>query len=465
MEDENALPLSKKRVATREISKDNPGLDDDDDAPEQEMGTFKKASDEVLASRRIVKVRRQHTASAASSPSVPSVNPFASIRLVAPAPVAVSPAEATIEAPAGGEKVNDEVDQTVGEKRESADGSELNEEVLEKKTDVVAVDSAEGEDKVDSNEEAAEAGSAGKIFIDAAAEKAAEPKAAGDGDEKKAVPENADKKAAADDGVEETDDTEPGDGKESESGKSETDNRNSVAQNEDAPLSSFQQLSSSQNAFTGLASTGFSSYTFSFGSNSKDGPQSGSGFLFGSKIDQSSVPSLSFGTFPNGSGSLFGTIGASMGTKVDGSGFLPMQEVHLETGEENEKTVFSADSVLFEYLDGGWKERGKGEVKVNVSTGVEKERARLVMRARGNLRLILNASLYPDMKLANMDKRGISFACVNSATVGNDTLSTFALKFKDVSILESFSSAVTHHRGKAVLPVKTPENSPKASDD
>jgi len=55
-----------------------------------------------------------------------------------------------------------------------------------------------------------------------------------------------------------------------------------------APLSSFQQLSSSQNAFTGLSGT------FSFGSLSKDGPAfgSGSGSLFGVQFSEKSAFSI-----------------------------------------------------------------------------------------------------------------------------------------------------------------------------
>ena len=102
---------------------------------------------------------------------------------------------------------------------------------------------------------------------------------------------------------------------------------------------------------------------------------------------------------------------------------------------------------MFEFLDGGWRERGKGEVKVNVSSNGGK--ARLVMRAKGNYRLILNASLYPEMKLVSMDKKGITFACVNSE--GRDGLSTFALKFKDPTILEEFRVAVDKHKGSKTL--------------
>ena len=58
-------------------------------------------------------------------------------------------------------------------------------------------------------------------------------------------------------------------------------------------LFSFKNLSSGQIAFTGLAGTGFSSSSFSFGSASKD--DSSAGTLFGLKTDGSSFPSFNIG--------------------------------------------------------------------------------------------------------------------------------------------------------------------------
>jgi Ran-binding protein 3 len=55
--EEHAQTSRKKRVADKQNNKDNP--ESDDDSPEQEAGTFKKASEEVMATRRIVKVQRQ----------------------------------------------------------------------------------------------------------------------------------------------------------------------------------------------------------------------------------------------------------------------------------------------------------------------------------------------------------------------------------------------------------------------
>ncbi|XP_020987952.1 nuclear pore complex protein NUP50A-like [Arachis duranensis] len=78
MEDADNLPPSKKRVAGREFIRDTPFDDEEEDSPEVEGGTFKRTSDEVLATRRIVKVGRRQTNSA------PSSNPFAGIHLVTP---------------------------------------------------------------------------------------------------------------------------------------------------------------------------------------------------------------------------------------------------------------------------------------------------------------------------------------------------------------------------------------------
>ncbi|KAG7997902.1 hypothetical protein I3843_01G231900 [Carya illinoinensis] len=401
---ENALPPSKKRAAGRELNKDNAGLDDEEDAPEPETGSFKRASEGVLATRRIVKVRRNQATSA------PSSNPFATIHLVPPPEFNATSSVTSVAQAAGEEKVSDEVDEKDEENKQS-----------ESKTD-------EAEDESPAHEVNAVEKESSNIGIEAA-EHDEQPA-------KEEKSENEDKK----------------------DNKRETVNSGV----EGTPLRSFQQLSSSQNAFTGLAGTGISTSTFSFGSISMDGsrPGTASVSLFGGGNDKPFSLSLS----NNGSSSIFGTSGASTVAKTEQTGFPSMQEIVVETGEEHEEVVFTADSMLFEFIDGGWKERGKGELKVNVST-TEMERARLVMRARGNYRLIMNASLYPDMKLTNMEKKGITFACINSASEGKDGLTTFALKFKDGSIVEEFRAAVSAHKGKASTVLKTPENSPKASDD
>lgn len=454
---ENALPPSKKRAAGREISRDNPGLDDEEDTSEQETGTFKRATDEVLATRRIVKVRRQQPASA------PSSNPFAGIRLVPLTEVSANKSEVKAETQVVGEKaVLGDVDGNTKSTTENDNGKEEESkqtEVENNEAEVEAEVKAEGETELNAEAESKPEGETGSK---AEAESDSKAKVESVVNEQNSEEE---KSNIGPDEVKSVTDNEPA----AEEDKTENDKKDEKTENvdpsgESAPLSSFQQLSSSQNAFTNLSGTGFSTSTFSFGSIAKEGSAFGSstGSLFGLKTDQ---PSFGLGLSNNGNSSLFSTSSAAVGSKNEGSGFPPMQEVEVETGEENEEVIFNADSMLYEFIDGSWKERGKGEIKINVSKPA-KDKARLLMRARGNYRLILNASLFPDMKLTSMDKKGLSFACVNSTGEGTSGFSTFALKFKDPSIVEEFRTAVDTHKGKTAPAVlKTPENSPKASDE
>ncbi|XP_055831647.1 nuclear pore complex protein NUP50A-like [Solanum dulcamara] len=447
MGDAESLQPSKKRAAVKELSRDNPGLDDDNESSEQENGTFKRASDEVMANRRIVKVRKP-----ASTTTTPSSNPFAVIQLVPPANTNTTPAVTTIEAGNG---------TTTSKKPE--DSNDQGEAIKKEETDVSK--EADHEKESDENSKLPESKFESTADANVDKEKVDNPN-------EPDKPESTEKKAVGSEKIKDDIKTvtvveKSADGIEVEGNKTENEMEKHVGDGknekdaEPASFSSFQQLSSSQNAFTGLAGTGFSNTTFSFGASSKEGsplgfgsePGGGSGFgsVFGVKADQSffglSLPI-------NGNASPFGNPGSSSVKKSEPS----MQEVLVVTGEEHEKAIFTADSVLFEYLNGGWKERGKGELKLNISSGTGK--ARLVMRTRGNYRLILNAYLYPEMKLASMDKKGITFACMNSADDGKDGLSTIALKFKDPSIVEEFRAAVMEHKDKKEGSLKTPPNSP-----
>ncbi|CAH9080465.1 unnamed protein product [Cuscuta europaea] len=436
---ENVLPPSKKRAAGRELSRDNPGLDDDE-VPEQESGTFKKASEEVMANRRIVKVRRHMTP---STPAAPSSNPFAGICLVSPGTV---PLES-----------KDEIQATKVDRIEEK--HDVNKDSEEGKA--YCVFEVPSEHNVNKGIKAGRADTgketdAGKSDVDREFEEVNddENKEADKGKSDVDKEKQPEKQTSEAEGVVSTIDknkmeNEPNkqpetvEADEKTNGNEKDTSEKTVNEDQEgnygnpSSLSSFQHLSSTRNAFTGLAGTGFSGSTFSFGPVSKDGP---------TLADQSS---LSFGGHSNDNVSIFG----------GPAGFQQMQEVPVQTGEEDEKPVFTADSALFEFLDGGWKERGKGEVKVNVSKN-EMKKGRLVMRSRGNCRLILNANLYPEMKLTNMDKKAVTFACINSASGSGGNLVTFALKFKDSSFVEEFRAAVAEHKG---CPEKTP-NSPDASE-
>lgn len=76
----------------------------------------------------------------------------------------------------------------------------------------------------------------------------------------------------------------------------------------------------------------------------------------------------------------------------------------VETGEEEEKTYFSCKAKLFQFSDKEWRERGIGTFKVNVKVMDGKEdkaSARLIMRADGVGRVMLNTPIFKGMTVGD----------------------------------------------------------------
>lgn len=84
----------------------------------------------------------------------------------------------------------------------------------------------------------------------------------------------------------------------------------------------------------------------------------------------------------------------------------------VETGEENETTEYTCRAKLYNFVkaaDGEkkeWKERGLGTIRLNVTNPTEEElatdsaaptKARLVMRAEGSHRVILNTPVKKEL--------------------------------------------------------------------
>lgn len=85
----------------------------------------------------------------------------------------------------------------------------------------------------------------------------------------------------------------------------------------------------------------------------------------------------------------------------------------VETGEEEEHTYFSSKAKLFHFSDKVWKERGVGTFKVNVKespddsdsdveAGNKKKSARMIMRADGVLRVMLNSPIFKGMPIGDV---------------------------------------------------------------
>lgn len=511
-----AGPPAKKRGATRQISKDDGSDSEGDTFVPLESGSFQKASEEVIASRRIVKVRR--SAPAPAAPAAP--NPFASIRLVAPSassglpPVSLAsfaplaPPQEPLEFVAGKDSVavpsetgtknvvhTDEVQDGEANKIEADLVSKLageNDEAVEGNAQGSAVvveeqrvENGKGED-VTPNPLEIERGDHQSVDVskdDGVDVKSGvnESACARITDKGLGVIANNGEGQHDDEGTVNVEVKEPGSFVQVNESKDEDSvalpSRNSVDKSVvKDPLPSlgaaipgsfsFGTAPSSSETPTAFAS--FSSTWSAFSSGTASGTSSGSGFAFNKGASEGAFASASsaFGNSNGSSFQLFSTQSSSTPLSMGPPAQPPasasqFQGGNTQTGEEQEKMVFGGDATLFEFVDASWKERGKGELRVNVpldKTG----KARLLMRSKGNYRLILNASLFPDMKMTSMDSRGVTFACVNSAVEEKSGLVTYAVKFKDSLAAGNFRDAVDAHKCPSQGGLKTPENSPSA---
>ncbi|CAE6482765.1 unnamed protein product [Rhizoctonia solani] len=81
----------------------------------------------------------------------------------------------------------------------------------------------------------------------------------------------------------------------------------------------------------------------------------------------------------------------------DNAARVEIQQIQYNTGEEEDFTVFQTRAKLYTQDEQfAYKERGTGLLKVNVRRS-DGEGARIVMRAEGVLRLLLNMALYPGL--------------------------------------------------------------------
>lgn len=137
------------------------------------------------------------------------------------------------------------------------------------------------------------------------------------------------------------------------------------------------------------------------------------------------------------------TDGGVFGTGKSYTSTILLTETKVATGEENEITRFSARAKLFEFEGGEWRERGLGNVKVNV----KEESARVIMRADGILRLLLNTRIFVGMSFEIVQEKSVRLVAFNAASgeAGSKSgkMGTFLLRFKSPDDAFDFSEAIS----------------------
>ncbi|KAL7412327.1 hypothetical protein BDY24DRAFT_392556 [Mrakia frigida] len=107
----------------------------------------------------------------------------------------------------------------------------------------------------------------------------------------------------------------------------------------------------------------------------------------------------------------------SVETEGGDSGAAKIASEDMVTGEEGEETRHQVRAKLhvMEDKNGAWKERGTGLCKLNINTATKVPR--LIMRADGVFRLILNVALFQGMSCERQDKFVRLIAFENGATL------------------------------------------------
>jgi len=123
---------------------------------------------------------------------------------------------------------------------------------------------------------------------------------------------------------------------------------------------------------------------------------------------------------------------------------IPLPDkVEVKTGEEDEVTLYSHRAKLFRFLDGEWKERGVGDIKILHNEGLGK--VRLLMRRDQVLKICLNHYLTPQLvsqfRRKEKDTKSWTWAAQDFSEGELESM-TFALRFKTPEISTDFKQAI-----------------------
>eukprot|EP00092_Neocalanus_flemingeri_P036782 GFUD01040043.1.p1 GENE.GFUD01040043.1~~GFUD01040043.1.p1 ORF type:complete len:2751 (-),score=928.30 GFUD01040043.1:212-8194(-) len=146
---------------------------------------------------------------------------------------------------------------------------------------------------------------------------------------------------------------------------------------------------------------------------------------------------------------------------------IPLPDkVEVKTGEEDELVLYSHRAKLFRYLDGEWKERGVGDIKILKNEGVGK--VRLLMRRDQVLKICLNHYLTPQLvsQFKEKDTKSWTWAAQDFSEGELESM-TFALRFKSPEISSDFKQAIDDavKNLSSVSPVKNEKSVSKKSPE
>ena len=123
--------------------------------------------------------------------------------------------------------------------------------------------------------------------------------------------------------------------------------------------------------------------------------------------------------------------------------FLSTNDILVETGEEGETTEYTCRAKLYSFVDKKeWKERGVGVLRLNVTEPKPDDenstiKARIVMRADGSHRVILNTPVQKALKYGDVrgERPTGHFMSLVGSLDGKPQLEVLQLKVRKHSFL------------------------------
>ncbi|XP_059611199.1 ran-binding protein 3 isoform X2 [Phlebotomus argentipes] len=92
------------------------------------------------------------------------------------------------------------------------------------------------------------------------------------------------------------------------------------------------------------------------------------------------------------------------------------EEVETITGEEDEKNILDINCKLFTFTASTWEERGRGSLRLNdPKSGRTNGISRVVFRAAGSHRVLLNTKIWRDMVAERSSQKSIRLTAIDSS--------------------------------------------------
>jgi E3 SUMO-protein ligase RanBP2 len=123
---------------------------------------------------------------------------------------------------------------------------------------------------------------------------------------------------------------------------------------------------------------------------------------------------------------------------LDFKPLVKLSEVEVSTGEEDDDIVFKSGRCrLFKLVNGEWKEKGVGEIKI-LSNRSRKQARRIVMRREQVFKLCANHKISSSMSLKELAPKNLSWMAVDFSGSKEGTNEVLLLKFKTTEESDEF---------------------------